>query len=105
MEISCEKNGDQTQMLVMGDMTVDQIKGQRDLFLQSLTFGQHIGLDLMMVSEMDSAGLQLLILLKREAELRGQKVHIAAQSMEVTDMLDLCGMTDAFAPPANTVFC
>lgn len=56
-------------------------------------------LDLSRVVEMDTAGLQLLILLKKEAAAAGKAVRFAFHSKAVVEVLDLCNMAGFFGDP------
>jgi len=54
-------------------------------------------LDLGNVTEMDAAGLQLLLFARREARARGKSLHLTRVSPIVQDVLQLAGMSaDAF---------
>lgn len=50
-------------------------------------------LDLSAVQEIDTAGVQLLLMLKREAAARGRSVSFRAFSPPVRDMLGLLGLS------------
>lgn len=62
---------------------------------------QHVELelDLSAVSEMDSAGLQLLIAAKREAQALGRTLRLTQHSPAVLEVLDLCNMAAFFGDP------
>jgi anti-anti-sigma regulatory factor len=47
-------------------MTIYQAQAQKEQLLAALAATEHLELDLSAVTEMDTAGLQLLLLLKRE---------------------------------------
>lgn len=51
------------------------------------------------VSEMDSAGLQILILAKREAERHGTSLRLNGHSRAVLDVLDMCNLASYFGDP------
>jgi anti-anti-sigma factor len=48
------------------------------------------GLDLSGVSELDTAGLQLLLMARRHADARGQDLHVVNPSRVVAEVLELC---------------
>ena len=56
-------------------------------------------LDLSHVAEIDTAGLQLLWLLRREARAAGRALNIVAVSPAVADLLAFCRLTGDFAAP------
>lgn len=56
-------------------------------------------IDLSGVSEMDCAGLQLLILAKRESLRLGTPLHLTGHSRAVLEVLDICNLTTYFGDP------
>jgi anti-anti-sigma factor len=61
---------------------------------------QRLGeIDLSQVSEIDSAGLQLLLLAKREAATRGAALALCGHSQAVIDCLDMCDLGATFGDP------
>jgi len=56
-------------------------------------------LNLSQVSEMDTAGLQILILIKNEAKRRGKTLHYVMHSKSVLDILEISNMTAHFGDP------
>lgn len=55
-----------------------------------------IELDLSRVSEMDTAGLQLLIMAKREFQSSGGNLYLINHSQAVYEVLDMCNMIPFF---------
>jgi len=58
-----------------------------------------IDIDLSEVSEMDSAGLQLMVMTKREAAAIGKNVRFVRHSDAVLDLIDLCDLSGFFGDP------
>jgi anti-sigma B factor antagonist len=59
-------------------------------------------LDLGSVTEMDAAGLQLLLFARREAAARGKRLHLAGASPVVREVLHVAGFTgDAWREGAS----
>ncbi|MBY0453298.1 MAG: STAS domain-containing protein [Burkholderiaceae bacterium] len=58
-----------------------------------------IKIDLSEVTEFDSAGLQLMVMTKREAERRGKYIRFEPCSATVLDLLALCDLVDYFSKP------
>lgn len=73
-----------------------QIKLQ---LLQAVESAAQLELDLLKVEELDTAGLQVLVLAKREAIRLGHSLAIVAHSAEVQEALDLAGMVGWFGDP------
>lgn len=61
--------------------------------------GKDIELDLSDVQEMDTAGFQLLLLLKREAIRAGKNLRIVGHSQAVLNVLDTYRMAAYFGDP------
>lgn len=60
---------------------------------------QDIDLDLAAVTEFDSAGLQLLLLAKREATAAGKELRLLNHSHAVLEVLELCNLAAYFGDP------
>ncbi len=81
------------------DMTIYRAGQQKSQLLDALAVTGKLDLDLSQVSAMDSAGLQLLILLKKEAQRAGKQVSIVAHSQAVSSLIDFCNMAKDFGDP------
>lgn len=73
-----------------------EVKAQ---LLQAVASAEKLELDLLKVEELDTAGLQVLVLAKREAIRCGHSLAIVAHSDEVQETLDLVGMVGWFGDP------
>lgn len=60
---------------------------------------EEVDIDLSEVSEIDSAGLQLMVMTKREAQARGKHVRFVRHSDPVLDLVDLCDLSGFFGDP------
>jgi len=58
-----------------------------------------IEIDLSDVTEIDSAGLQLMVMAKREAAEHGKNLSFTRHSASVLDLIDLCGLSGFFGDP------
>lgn len=87
------------QLRVEVDMTIYTALELKQELVSCLDKVQHWELDLSQVNEMDSAGLQLLILLKREAAKRGAQLALTAHSPAVTDVIDTLNVAAYFGDP------
>ena len=88
-----------TRLALREDMTIYQAQPQKERLLAALAATGHLELDLSGVAEMDTAGLQLLILLKREAVQQGRLLTISGHSPRVQHLLDFCNLVGAFGDP------
>lgn len=81
------------------DLTIYHALLQKQALLDALASGGDLELDLSQVNEMDTAGLQLLILLKKEAQNTGKCVRIVAHSQAVSSLIDFCNVAAEFGDP------
>lgn len=81
---------------VAGEMTIYTALECRDLLQQALLSCDEIEIDLSSVSEVDSAGVQLLIQVKRQGAKFGKPVRLAAHSQEIAEMIDLYRLAPEF---------
>lgn len=65
-----------------------------DALAQAMADGATLVLDLADVCEIDSAGLQLLMAARRDADARGISLALRDHSMVVRDTFALCGLDD-----------
>lgn len=92
-------------ILAIGEaMTIYQAQAQKEQLLDALAAAQHVQLDLSEVPEIDSAGLQLLLLVNREALRQNRQMTIVRLSPCVRHVIDFCNLTGLVGdPPAETV--
>jgi anti-anti-sigma factor len=85
-----------------------EIKGELNIFtaaelrlqlLEAIATSTELDVDLAHVSEIDSAGLQLMLAAKREASGRNQTVHFTGHSPAVCDALELCKLSGQLGDP------
>ncbi|MEY4765852.1 MAG: hypothetical protein RI907_2525 [Pseudomonadota bacterium] len=71
---------------LQGDWTIQTAASLRETLLEHVTQGAHV-FDLQGVTEMDSAGLQLLLALQRSLARQGHELTLQAASPAVSDVL------------------
>ena len=86
-------------MIFNEDMTIYNAAAQKQMLLEALADCEELDLDLSQVSEMDSAGFQILLLSKREALKANKTMRLTAHSKAVTELLDLYNMGSYFGDP------
>jgi anti-anti-sigma factor len=79
-----------------GELTIYRAAELKPQLLQALVPGAALELDLSEVSELDSAGVQLLLLAEREARAQGGTLRLAAASAPVGEVLALLGLQTHF---------
>lgn len=87
------------RLAIVDDMTIYRAASQKELLLSVLEGCDQLELDLSAVHEIDTAGLQLLILLKREASARGKKLAFFGHSKEVQQVFDFLNLVGVFGDP------
>lgn len=81
------------------DLTIYHALEQKGALLNALADTDDLELDLMHVGEIDTAGLQLLILLKKEAQRAGKTISIVAHSQSVRAVIDFCNLAAELGDP------
>jgi anti-anti-sigma factor len=81
------------------DMNIYNATKQKGLLLKALEGCQELHIDLSRVGEMDTAGFQLLLLIKREATKVGKELRLMGHSKAVTELMDLYSMAGYFGDP------
>jgi len=99
-EIGAARQGAPVALRIEGEMTIyraAELKGVLDDALAAAVAGaQALILDLSQVTEFDSAGVQLLLVARREAERHGQALRLAACSPAVHEVFGLTGLAARF---------
>ncbi|HTP97666.1 MAG TPA: STAS domain-containing protein [Burkholderiales bacterium] len=82
-----------------------RIEGELTIYraaeLKQPLLGAH-RIDLSGVSEIDTAGVQVLLLAQRTAQAREHELRIVAVSSAVAEVLELLGLAGAFQPSASS---
>ncbi len=93
------KNATTKCLPVTEDMTIYHAGTQKQQFLAALAQTDSLELDLQAATEMDTAGLQLLLLLKREAGQQGKSLSVINHSPRVQQLIDFCNLAGTFGDP------
>lgn len=81
---------------IEGEMTIYNALELKGRLLAPLDKCADMEIDLAGVSEIDSAGLQLLVMVKKETMARGKTLSIFGHSPAVLEALDLCKLEGFF---------
>lgn len=90
---------DSTRLSFLEDLTIYNAMEQKQQLVKVLEADRTIELDLSQVGEIDTSGLQLLILAKREAARLNKELTIVAHSPAVRQTLDFCNLATFFGDP------
>ena len=98
IEIKQQKEGI-TQLVIQGEMTIYTVREQKNILEDQLKACKELQIDLSGVDEIDSAGLQLLLLMKREAAEHLLKFSLVQHSQAVIEVLELLNLSKYFGDP------
>lgn len=102
MNVKVKKSGTACKVCIDGEMTIYTVTELKNRLIRSLSHGEATEIDLGGVTEMDTAGLQLLLLARRESEKLGKSLRLTQQSPAVLDIFEGYRMEAYFgAPPAT----
>jgi anti-anti-sigma factor len=83
-------------LTINDELTIYTAAEQKLKLLVFLTAGDDLEINLANVTEIDTAGLQLLILIKREAAQLGKSLRFTMHSKTVLEVLELANLTGIF---------
>lgn len=94
-----DNNQGMERLALSGEINVYNAADIKTTLLQTLDRCNEVELDLAQVSDIDSAGLQILLLAKREANRHNKALRIVAHSAAVREVLDFCNTAAFFGDP------
>lgn len=101
MTVTMTPSADQPcHFTIEGEMTIYTALELKDRLLASLDQCADMEINLAGVSEIDSAGLQLLVMAKNEATARGNTLCISSHSPAVMEVLNVCKLEGFFGDAA-----
>jgi anti-sigma B factor antagonist len=92
-------NAKARRLSIDSDLTIYNAPDHKRLLLDALEQGSVVELDLAHVGEIDSAGLQVLLLAKRESLAAGKDLRIVAHSPAVQELLEFFNVASYFGDP------
>ena len=84
---------------VEGALTIYEVARDKPVLMEMLQQAADLEIDLHRVDQIDTAGLQLLVLAKREAQRRGKQVRLVAHSPATLEVLDCYNLAAYFGDP------
>lgn len=87
------------RLTISQELTIYHAMDLKEQFIEALAEADALELDLSQVAEIDTSGLQLLLLTKREAGRQGKQLTIVAHSPAVRQTLDFCNLASFFGDP------
>ena len=99
MAITFETSAGRCRAQVRGNMTIYEAAADKPVLLEALAKAGNLEIDLSAVAEMDTAGLQLLVLVKRESLKAGKRLSLSGHSESTLDVLDRFNLASYFGDP------
>lgn len=100
-EQSCLRHG---RVGIAGPMTIHTTAQWRKTLLTAMCAPGNVELDLSGVTDIDAAGIQLLVSLRMEAQASERALRLVASSARIREALAFCNLTEFFedAPLAQS---
>ena len=99
MTIIAKEKSDKLNLSIDDEMTIYTALEHKKSLLEYLKIGKDIEINLSSVSEIDSAGVQLLMFFKHEAEQHNFKLVLVEHSQAVTEVFELLNLGSHFGDP------
>lgn len=99
MNINCKKTKRDTLVTIEGDITIYTAGEFKTQLLSHLGKPGDVEVELSQVSELDSSGVQVFILAKREALQRGCNLRLVGHSAAIVDIFELYNLGSYFGDP------
>lgn len=93
------EDSDRCTVIAAGNMTIYEAAADKPVLLDALHRAKELSVDLSAVGRIDTAGLQLLVLLKRESLKTGKVMRIVAHSPASLEILDGYNVISYFGDP------
>ena len=87
------------RLVLTDDLTIYNAATTKEQLLGALTSSDAIELDLSQVGQIDTSGLQLLVLVKQESVKSSKRLNIIAHSPAVRQAIDFCNLASFFGDP------
>lgn len=94
-----QQEGGRFVCAVQGEMNIYSASQVRDELLQSLAAHAQVEVDLANVADFDSSGVQILLVLRREAQRTGKSLSFVHHSQAVREVLDLLNLVGELGDP------
>ena len=94
-----QRKGSFTLLAIKDEMTIYNVLDHKNNLLPYLEAGKELQLDLSEVGEIDGAGMQLLIMMKQQAQKVNNQFSLVHHSQAVVEVLSLLGLESFFGDP------
>lgn len=100
MEIHVAQKDKVSHMQIQGEMTIYSALELKSSLIDCLNNSQEMVIDLSSVDEMDCSGVQLLVLIKREALKAGKVLHLVQHSPAALEAMEALNLFAYFGDPS-----
>lgn len=94
-----QQDGNRVTCAVQGEMNIYSAAQVREELLQNLTAHAQVEVDLSNVLDFDCSGVQILLVLRREAQRTGKHLAFVHHSQAVREVLDLLNLVGELGDP------
>lgn len=99
MTVTVSSDNAWTRMVFSGELNISNAFETLDTAMGCFNNPLPINLDLSGVTEIDAAGLQILLAIKSHSTIQGRTINLHACSEAVTDLLALAALTGFLGEP------
>ncbi|MEW6704453.1 MAG: STAS domain-containing protein [Pseudomonadota bacterium] len=99
MEVLNEERGAVRRLVFEGELTIYHAHALRDTLTHALAASGEVEADLAGVTDIDTAGIQVLMAAKRAAERRGRALRLLSHSPPVVALIELYDLAGWFGDP------
>jgi len=82
-----------------GELSIYRATELKQTLLASLDQTRELEIDLAAVTELDTAGVQILMMVKRQAQATQRKLHLVGHSPAVLEVFELLNLAAYFGDP------
>lgn len=99
MEIRSEYDDGRCRIFLEGEMTIYAVHQIKEALMGAVEHDREVDIDLAAITEIDSAGIQLLVLAKREAAAREKRLSLVEHSPAAVEAIELLNLSGYFGDP------
>ncbi|MET0051142.1 MAG: STAS domain-containing protein [Candidatus Thiodiazotropha sp.] len=99
MSIEISTNEDGCVIVIDDEMTIYTAASLKKDLLEKISDCRSIEVILEKVTEMDTAGVQIMLMLFADAKKQGHEIHFSSHSAAVVDVLETFNLAAHFADP------
>jgi anti-sigma B factor antagonist len=96
MKINVTKSGDLVKAKLQDALDISTVSEARDNILQLLNSGSSIRFDLSSMTEIDTSGVQLILAVRKEAQVQGKECRFVHPSPPVEEVFRALGRGGIF---------